>query len=165
MPRALLAAAAAASLLAFAAGSAAARDLPSGGVTANEVAAWLKGQGYAGTVKPDDTTPGDFIVSSVVDGISYDIYFYSCDGTGAGGRRCTSLQYAAGWTAPTKLTADMANAWDRDKRFVRAYMDKKGDAWGEYDVDISPGGTYEQLDQSFVRWRQTINDFKTYIGQ
>ena len=65
-------------------------------MTATEVAGWLIGNGYAAQVKPDPTTPGDQIVSTTTDGINVDIYLYDCSGQGDA-RRCTSMQYAAGW--------------------------------------------------------------------
>jgi hypothetical protein len=138
---------------------AAASPLPDGGMTAPEVATWLQNAGYQAVIKDDPTTPGDSIISSSIDGVNYDIYMYACK---AG--RCQSLQYAAGWTAPAGATTDKINEWDRDKRYVRAYLDKKGNAWGEYDVDINPGGSYEQLNQSLTRWRSAIGEFKTFIG-
>jgi len=136
-----------------------ARDLPAGGMTADEVATWLRSENYPATVKPDPTTPGDQIISSSIDGISFDIYMYQCQ---AG--RCRSLQYAAGWTSST-VTTDRINDWDRGNRYCRAYVAKSGAAWCEYDIDIDPGGTYEALSHSLARWRSSVGDFKkTVIG-
>lgn len=131
-----------------------ARDLPSGGMTADEVAAWLRDQNYPATVKPDPTTPGDQIISSTVDGINFDIYMYQCQSN-----RCRSLQYAAGWSS-TVMTADRVNAWDRENRYCRAYMASSGAVWCEFDIDIDPGGTYESLTNSLARWREVLGVFK-----
>jgi hypothetical protein len=141
------------------AGPAAARPLPDGGMTADEVADWLHAAGYPATVKPDPTTPGDRIISSSIDGIDYDIYMYGCEHD-----RCNSLQYAAGWSGVT-LPSDKILEWDRTKRYLRAYIGSGNAWWGEYDIDVYPGGTYEALGKSLQRWRDIITDFKTYIGR
>jgi hypothetical protein len=82
-------------ILGACAATASARDIPSGGLTYEEVASWLRASGYPATIKPD-TSEGaksyERIVSSSVDGVNYDIYFYGCIKG-----RCDSIQYAAGW--------------------------------------------------------------------
>jgi hypothetical protein len=148
--------------MALAAQPATARDLPTGGMTAQEVAAWLTAGGYSAAVKPDPTTPGDQIISSTINGVDYDIYMYACT---AG--RCKSLQYAAGWPVSAAGSVDVATkimAWDRENRFLRAYISGSGqNFWGELDIDISPGGTYEGLDRSLARWSAVVGSFKTYM--
>lgn len=147
-----------AALVAVAALPAQARDLPAGGLTRAEVAQWLLGHGYK--AQTHDDSEGNSIVSSASDGVNWDIYFYSCGKAG----RCASLQYAAGWSGLT-LEPDTLNAWNKDQRYIRSYVADKGAVWGEYDVDISPGGTWEQLDYSLDRWTSALPKFKTHIGQ
>jgi hypothetical protein len=154
-------AAAAALILGAIAGTATARDIPSGGLTYDEVASWLRASGYPATIKPD-TSDGaksyERIVSSSIDGVNYDIYFYGCS---AG--RCDSIQYAAGWPS-SPGSRDRINAWNTEKRYIRAYTTSSGQYWAEYDIDVSPGGTFEQLDHTLVRWRSIIGEYKTYMG-
>jgi hypothetical protein len=144
--------------LMLAAGGAVARDLPSGGVTRQEVAGWLQQQGYKANIHNDSS--GESIVSSTSSaGVNFDIYFFSCTSG-----RCSSLQYAAGWDPLTLGTADHINAWNRDKRYLRAYLDAHNNVWAEYDVDIDPGGSWEQMDQSLARFNAQVGDFKTYFN-
>jgi hypothetical protein len=56
------------------------------------------------------------------------------------------------------------NAWNTEKRYIRAYTTSSGQYWAEYDIDVSPGGTYEQLDHTLTRWRSIIGEYKTYMG-
>lgn len=154
---------AAAGLLLISAATAAARDLPDGGMTANEIAGWLIGNGYPAQVKPDPTTPGDQIVSTQTDGINVDIYLYDCSGTGDA-RRCTSMQYAAGWPASNGYNMDRVNSWNRSNRYIKAYLTAKGGLFGEYDMDISPGGTYEMLNDELQNWRSVVVDFNKYFN-
>ena len=155
---------AAGAVVAFLAASpAAARDLPAGGMTATELANWLVGAGYPAQVKPDPTTPGDQIVSTTTDGINVDLYLYDCSGDG-NARRCTSMQYAAGWPASSSYTPDKVNTWNRGNRYIKAYLTQSGGLFGEYDMDISPGGTYEMLNDELQNWRSVVVDFAKYFN-
>lgn len=154
---ALFAALSAAVLLA-APGAANARDLPSGGLTRQDVVTWLGQHGYQASVQHDNTANDDF-VGAQVKGVNFGVWFYTCDNGG----RCKSLQYSAGWSG-TKIPLDKVNDWNRDKRYLRAYFARAGGLFAEYDIDIIPGGTWEQLDFSLDRWSDRISDFKSYMG-
>lgn len=156
MKRTLLAAALL--LAALPAVAAHARDLPAGGLTRTELAQWLQGHGYKAQIHDDSN--GISIVTSASDGVNWDIYFFVCNDV----QRCGSIQYAAGWTGVT-VADDALNSWNRTKRYIRAYQGEKGSIWGEYDIDISPGGTWEQLDKSLDRWTDALPTYKTAIGQ
>jgi hypothetical protein len=160
--RTLAGLAAAAGLLTLA-GPAMARDLPAGGMTASELAAWMVANGFPAQVKPDPTTPGDQIVSTATDAISVDIYLYDCSGEGDA-RRCTSMQYAAGWTANPSYNAAKVNGWNQAHRYIKAYLTANGSLYGEYDLDISPGGTYEMLDDCLGNWRRNVVTFNKYFN-
>jgi hypothetical protein len=154
--RTVLAAAAMAGAM-VAAGAAASRELPAGGLTRQEVAAWLQAQGQTATIHPDSA--GEIIVTSASGGVNWDIYFYRCT---AG--RCTDIQYAAGWTEIASMSVEKINQWNHDKRYIRAYFGPKNSVWGEYDVVVSPGGSWEQLNASLRDWNEAILRFKTYIN-
>ncbi|HEY1752831.1 MAG TPA: YbjN domain-containing protein [Caulobacteraceae bacterium] len=137
--------------------------IPASGLTAAEIADWLRGDGFSAVVKPDPTTAGDQIISTSVDGVDVDIYVYDCSGDGDG-RRCTSMQYAAGWAPSGSYSADKTNEWNRTHRYIKAYLTRGNSLYGEYDLDLSPGGTFEMLNDTLVNWRSTARDFKTYFG-
>jgi hypothetical protein len=149
--------------LALSAAPALAQDLPKDGMTAGEIAAWLKRSGDAAAVAPDTTTPGDQIVSTVIDGVDVDIYLYQCAGEGDA-RRCRSIQYATGWSPRAGLTVERANAWNASNRYIKAYITAKGSLYGEYDLDVSPGGTFAMLDDSLDNWRGMLTEFKKFFG-
>ena len=160
--RALAGLVAAAGLLMLAA-PAMARDLPTGGMTATELARWMVDNGFPAQVKPDPTTPGDQIVSTATDGINVDIYLYDCSGSGDA-RRCTSMQYAAGWTANASYNSTKVNEWNRTHRYIKAYLTASGALYGEYDLDVSPGGTYEMLEDCLGNWRRNVVTFNKYFN-
>ena len=41
------------------------------------------------------------------------------------------------------------NDWNSTKRWAKAYVDDKDDPWLQMDVDLSPGGTEEGLNDQF----------------
>jgi len=157
-----LAACAAAMTVLAAAAPAAARDLPDGGLTATEIASWLSQASYPSQVKPDPTTPGDQIISTTIDGQDADIYLYDCSGDGDA-RRCTSIQYVIGVAAKPSYTLEKVNEWNRKHRYIRAYLTTEGSLYGEYDLDVSPGGTYEMLDDCLDNWRRNVSNFRDYF--
>jgi Putative bacterial sensory transduction regulator len=56
------------------------------------------------------------------------------------------------------------NEWNRDKRWCRGYFDRVSDPWVEEDVDLTPGGTYELLNDSFATFRHCVDDFTSMYG-
>jgi hypothetical protein len=101
---------------------------------------------------------GESIVSSSIDGVNFDIYFFACSG-----ERCASMQFAAGWTPLAKATPEAVNTWNREKRYVRAYLDKSNNLWGEYDVDLT-ASPYPQMHKALARFDSQITDFKANFG-
>jgi opacity protein-like surface antigen len=157
----LLIASAAAAILALAAGAAQARDIPAGGLTVPELAAWLQQGGYKAEVKT--TKAGDPYISSAAEGVSFEIYMYDCK---AG--RCASLQLTAGFDLKDPGLpggAAKINEWNMGKRYLKAYVDSTGDPWAQYDINLSPGETYEGLDDDFKNvWVSGLPEFKKFIG-
>lgn len=146
------------------AGQACAQGLPAGGLTAEEAADWIRGQGLPGEVLPDPTTPGDQIVRTSADGVNFDIYFYGCTSDAPPHHRCDSMQYAAGWDNSGGVDVERINQWNRENRFIRAYISRKGMVFGEMDIDITPGVNYSALNRSLDRWRSAIARFRSSLG-
>jgi Putative bacterial sensory transduction regulator len=151
MKRKLVAGATALALL-FGSAGAIAKDIPATGVTIDEVVAWLQGGGYKAQIQT--TSDGDRNVESASNGVDFHVFLYDCKNA-----RCGSLQFSYGLDTKGAWTADKLNAWNRDNRWTKAYVDKVNDPWLEYDVDLTPGGTYELLDDEFLTWRNALNDF------
>lgn len=135
-----------------------ARDLPAKGLTREIVASWLKGRGYSAEIKADSTS-GDLYVATSANGVNFGVYFYGCTDD-----VCPDIQYSAGWSDASTITTDKLNEWNRDNRYCRAYLSKAGGVFGEYDVDVAPGGSWEQLDHSLDRYVEVLSNFKTFLG-
>ena len=156
MKRVLLIALAASGLATLSA-PAAARDSPAEGMTVEDVVAWLQDAGLGATIETADD--GSKSVKSSTDGHMFHVYLFDCKEG-----HCGSLQLSAGFDTKGAFTPAKMNDWSRDKRWSRAYVDKVNDPWVEYDVDLTPGGTYELLDDELGIWRRELVEFAKFIG-
>lgn len=127
------------------------------GMTAKEVQAWLSESGYRAELAKDDE--GESYVKSASDGVNFDAHLYDCKKD-----RCASMQFIAGFDMDTKLELAKINAWNSDKRYVDGFIDDEGDPWFTYDLNLSPGGSREALDDDFAVWLSFIPDMKELAG-
>jgi hypothetical protein len=134
-----------------------AKDIPSGGVTWQDVTAWLQAAGYQAKLQGSGT--GQNILSSA-DGSPFHIYLYDCKNG-----HCGSLQFSEGFDTKGAFNAAKMNDWNQHNRWGRAYVDKTNDPWIEMDCDLTPGGTYELLNDEFATWRMTLRNFRKQISQ
>ena len=139
------------------AGAAAAKDIPDGGLTLDETVAWLKDGGFGAEVQ----TASDGAKSIAVTGEGEDFHVYMED---CKTDRCGSLELSAGFDTKGAFTADKINEFASSNRWVRVYVDKTHDPWVEYDIDLTPGGTFEQLHDEMGVWLQGLGDFRKFIG-
>lgn len=152
----ILAAGAALTLGLVAAAPASAAPIPNGGITVREMATFLQGKGYKAEIKSGST--GQYL-SSAGAGVNFDVYFYDCTSG-----RCASVQFEAGFDLTNGITAAKINEWNRDKRYMKAYVDSGNDPHVSYDVNTSPGRTYEGLADDFGVWTGTLPTFASFIG-
>jgi len=132
---------------------------PQDGLKADDIVDWLQHQHL--DAQPDEPRAGGTatVVRSSVDGTPFAIYLYDCRKD-----RCASLQYAASFSNGDGLTLARLNAWNRQSRYIRAYLDRSGRVLGEYDLDIAPGLDGKALDHSLRRWRSALSRFKLFVG-
>ena len=50
------------------------------------------------------------------------------------------------------------------RSYIKAYLTASGALYGEYDLDISPGGTYEMLEDCLGNWRRNVVTFNQYFN-
>ena len=133
--------------------------VPDDGLKARDVADWLKHQ-HLEAAAPDNRSGGAATaIRASADGTPFAIYLYDCKKD-----RCASMQYAASFPAGQGLSLARINAWNRQSRYVRAYLDASGRVFGEYDVDIAPGLNQKALDHSLKRWRSALIRFRLFVG-
>ena len=142
------------------AGVAQATPIPDDGVTMSEMTAWLQGQGFhTEEERSSDTSVSGVAATHLVfdyEGVKVGLYLFDCK---AG--RCGSVQFAVGWATHGRFDTTQMNRWNRDKRWCRGYFDAENDPWLEMDVDLTPGGTYELLNDDFATYKNAcIGPFK-----
>lgn len=135
-----------------------AKNIPDGGVTVDELAAWLHSGGYQANIQT--MKDGQHSIETGADGIPFHITLYDCKNA-----RCGSIQFVYGLDTKGRFNAVKMNAWNRHERWARAYVDDVNDPWLEYDVDLTPGGTYELLGDEFGVWRNALRDFRAVVAK
>ena len=144
-------------LLLLAAAPASARDIPGAGVSIDDIVAWLHGAGYSAQIVPDSN--GESHVKTSSGGTNFGVYLFDCKEG-----RCGSIQFAAGFATHGHFDVSRMNEWNHDNRWARGYFDSTNDPWVEMDVDLTPGGTYELLDDELSTWNNTLARFVKLYG-
>jgi hypothetical protein len=137
-----------------------AKPFPQAGVTREEIIDYLKTQGLTATQQPDHNNRK--ILKTSIDGVNFDVYFFDCDDKD---ERCSSIQFAAGWSLVSPVDQEKLNGWNKDKRWMRAYLtgDNKQALYGEMDIIVGPGST-ETLDNYVATWKVALPQFKTHFS-
>lgn len=135
-----------------------AKPIPDGGLTLEETVAWLQGAGYKAEILTRKDTSKSRYIGSASGGVNFYIDLYDCKTT-----RCASLQFYSAFDKDKPLTAAKLNEWNKDNRYSRGYIDDEGDPYVEYDANLSPGGTYEALEDDLQVWANSLDSFTTFI--
>lgn len=137
-----------------------ARPASAGNVVANpaRIADALKAAGYRAELK---TSSDDTYVSSSASGYTFLIFFNGCE---QGTVDCKSVQFYSGFTPTTKFSAERINAYARDHRWGRFYLDEDGDPAVEMDLDLEQGGMSEELfKDNIAYWEAVLSDFGKFV--
>lgn len=119
----------------------------------------LQDGGYAAQLGTDKV--GDPMITSGVGGTTFQIFFYNCTNH----RECATVQFHSGYDLTSGPSLEQMNAWNRSKRFGRAYLDKENDPILEMDVDLDDGGMSPLLFIDNIEfWASVLSDFEKEIG-
>jgi hypothetical protein len=119
----------------------------------------LRGGGYAATLGTDKV--GDPMVTSGVGGTTFQVFFYNCTDH----RECATVTFHSGYDLNNTVSLEQINAWNRGKRFGRAYLDAENDPILEMDVDLDDGGVSPLLFIDNIEfWASVLGDFERHIG-
>lgn len=125
------------------------------GSAIDDILALAQGYGEATLETQDNGQPR---IAGQVDGVPYQVFFLNC-----GSGLCEDLNFYAGFGG-IKPAMDSMNAWNRDKRFGRAYLDSDLDAVIEYDINLEYGVARENLNAAFGVWSLVLAQFADYVG-
>lgn len=110
-------------------------------------------RGFGGARLSEDAE-GDPMIDGRIEGTRYLILFYGCED----GANCTEIQLTAGWTG-SDLSLEDVNAWNREYRFAKAYIDDEGDPILEMNLNLEHGVSPNNLDSSFEWWATMLKGF------
>lgn len=125
---------------------------------AKQIATVLEGKGR--TVEIKDTEGSNLVR---VSGATYDysIVIYGCD---EARRNCKSIQFYAAYNPKKSPTLKALNAYARDNRWGRFYLDQEDDPVVEFDVDLEQGGMSEALFlDNLEYWETVISVFGDFV--
>jgi Putative bacterial sensory transduction regulator len=119
----------------------------------------LQDAGYKAKLSKDDS--GDPMVSSSAAGYDFDVYFYGCKDN----KQCDSLQMRVSFAKDGANTPELANKWNKGKRFSQAYIDEKGRFVADYDVSTIGGLTKVNFADVVDWWSVTLGNLKTFFEE
>jgi hypothetical protein len=98
------------------------------------------------------------MLESSVDGVDFVVYFYECMPI------CASMQFSAGFDLDETMPMEMANLWNRDRRFGRVYLDRTGDPYIEMDIGLAGDGIgRDNFLDALATWRIVLKEFRDFI--
>lgn len=128
----------AAGFLALAASSPAAAET----VTADPsiIARVMQDAGYKASI--EKLSDGQSYIQSSTGGYPFRVFFFGCDNDTPG---CDTIQLFAGFRSEYSPTLQEMNAYTRDNRWGRVYIDDEDDPVIEMDIDLEDGGMSDAL--------------------
>jgi|HubBroStandDraft_1064217.scaffolds.fasta_scaffold478953_1 hypothetical protein len=126
--------------------------IPDGGLTLEEIAAWLQGGGYS--AKLVTAQDGKRHILSYTQGVPFDVFTPGCEGG-----RCASLTLVISFSTKGKFDVSQLNEWNSDVPWCKAYYDTVNDPCLDMDISLWPGGTYESLNDLFATWNTVLGRF------
>lgn len=116
-------------------------------------------RGFGSAVLETDAA-GDPLIVGRMEGTRFLVLFFGCNGSGA---QCRSIQFRAAWETDGAHSPAALNAWNRDKRFAKAYLDQVEDPILEMDVNLFEGVTTSNLEDTIDWWQIMLADFKVNV--
>lgn len=93
----------------------------------SDIASLMRDNGYRADMKRIDS--GCTAILSAAAGFNFSVYLYGDSD------RITTLQFSSAFG--DKVSPEQVNKWNREKRFLKAYVDAEGELCVEWDVVVS----------------------------
>lgn len=122
--------------------------------TPDEVASILRDAGYRAEIVHEDNK---YHILTGMGGYKVILYLY-CDGT-----KCTSLDWDVSFSAASKFTLTLANKWNREKRYAKAYIATDGAFFLEYSLDFTGGVTRQTITASSNLFERFVTGLDAWI--
>src|SRR5262249_48892705 len=122
-----------------------------------DLAGILRDAGYRAEVVTENNRSR---IRTGMGGYTVVVYLYSCEDDGY----CGSLQYSMGLTKSASYTLTIANKWNQEKRYAKAYLDTNGNLYLEYDLSFRGGVTRETVAAAARLFDDLLGDFRTMLN-
>jgi len=126
--------------------------IPEGGLTLEDIVAWLQGGGYSAKVVTAED--GKRHILSNTQGDPFNIFTPGCM---VG--RCASISLVIAFSTKGKFDVSQLNEWNSDVPWCKAYYDTVNDPCLDMDISLWPGGTYESLNDQFATFNSVLGKF------
>jgi putative sensory transduction regulator len=124
---------------------------------ANDIASIVRDAGYRAEVVTENNRTR---IRTGMSGYNVNVYLYGCDDEAA----CNSIQFSLGLTKSPSYTLSIANKWNQDKRFTKAYLDTGGNLFMEADVYFRGGVSRDALIASTRLFDDLVADFRSVLN-
>jgi len=125
------------------------------------IAETMKSAGYQASV--EHLSNGLPYIQSSSGGYPFRVFFMGC---ADGGKACKTVQFFAGFVTKKSPSLDKMNAYQRDNRWGRIYIDEDDDPVIEMDVDLEAGGMSPELFKDNLEyWAYVMGSFATFAIQ
>ena len=117
----------------------------------------LQAAGYRAELKINKQ--GEPYILSGVNGSSFTVEFYGCDGL----KDCGSFQFASWYKKDPLYTPALTNEWNATKRFLKVGVDSDGDLREFLDATAIGGMTQAQFADLVDWYAQMDSDFAKFV--
>lgn len=99
------------------------------------------------------------MLESQTDGLRFNVYFYDCAAL------CDNMQFVTGFVMPEPMSAEAANAWNRDNPFSTVIVADDGTAFLAMHIGLAGDGVgRKNFQRTLQNWRTALKEFRDYIG-
>lgn len=140
----------------------AADDQPCGKdmVCASDPASVINGimiAGYRAKLESDNS--GDPVIKSAANGYDYSVHFFGCEENKA----CDSLEFYVGSADDGKNTLDLANRWNKNKRFIHMAVQDDAILSVSYDVATIGGINQANFADIMAWWDTMLGEMRAFF--
>lgn len=102
---------------------------------------------------------GDPLIESAASGYQFETFFYGCVDT----KQCSSIQFRVTYAKEDDNTADLANRWNRDRRFSQMAVTEAGELMVSWDVVTSGGLTKRNFGEVLAVWEGILAELGPFF--
>jgi Putative bacterial sensory transduction regulator len=119
----------------------------------------MQEEGYR--AKLDKDSGGDPMIESEASGYDFQVYFYDCKDA----KDCKAIQFNSGFITADDQTPAYANNWNKDKRFIKAFVNEKKELTLQYDMTTVGGLNKRNFADALDWWASMLGEFAKFVEQ